>query len=75
MPGVASVHTLGMRFPLDLLFLDKDFQTIYLAPRTPPGRLLISGPGACHTMELGEGTLASRVSEIKIKDQWLLEPI
>lgn len=57
LPGVASVHTVGVRFPLDLLFLDDCFRAVRRAPGTPPGRWLVGAPGACHTLELGAGTL------------------
>ena len=57
LPGVASVHTLGVRFPLDLLFLNEQFEAVKIARETPPGRWLVRAPGACHTVELGSGTL------------------
>jgi uncharacterized protein len=38
-PGCRSVHTLGMRFPLDLLFLERDGQVIELRRSVPPGRI------------------------------------
>jgi uncharacterized protein len=38
-PGCRSVHTIGMRFPLDLLFLDRDGQVIELRRSVPPGRI------------------------------------
>lgn len=72
LPDVASVHTVFVRFPLDLLFLDMGFQAIRLVPCTPPGRWLIRAAGACHTLELGAGTLTSAMS---IGDGWRLEPI
>jgi len=74
LPGVTSVHTAFVRFPLDLLFLDADFQTIRLAPETPAWRLLISAPGAFHTLELGHGTLAQFSPQACLGDAWQLEP-
>ena len=70
LPGVASVHTVGVQFSLDLLFLSADFQTIRVAPATPPGRWLVRAPGACHTLELGLGTLTI---PLKVQDRWRLE--
>ncbi len=72
LPGVASVHTVFVRFPLDLLFLDAGFRTIRLAPGTPPGRWLVRAAGACHTLELGAGSLTGAMN---IGDGWRLEPI
>lgn len=73
LPGVASVHTVGVRFALDLLFLDGEFQAVRLCPETPPGRWLVRAGGARHTMELGAGTLAACVPGARVGDGWRLE--
>jgi uncharacterized membrane protein (UPF0127 family) len=39
-PRCRSVHTFGMRFPLDLLFLDAADRVIELRRAVPPNRLL-----------------------------------
>jgi uncharacterized membrane protein (UPF0127 family) len=39
-PGCRSVHTLGMRFPLDLVFLDRTGRVIELRRGVRPGRLV-----------------------------------
>ena len=57
LPGVASVHTIGVGFALDLLFLDNQMRTVRVAENVPPGRLLVQAAGAAHTLELGAGTL------------------
>lgn len=72
LPGVASVHTVGVRFPLDLLFLDGRFQTVRLSPDTPTGRWLVHAPGARHTLELGAGTLAQVVPAARAGETWEL---
>ena len=72
LPGVAAVHTIFVRFPLDLLFLDADFATARVAVRVPPGRLLVRAPGARHTIELGAGTLAA-IGQKK-HARWALRP-
>ena len=36
----SSVHTVGMRFALDIVFLDRAFNVIKIAADVPPGRLL-----------------------------------
>lgn len=74
LPGVASVHTVGVRFPLDLLFLDDRFQAVRLALGTPPGRLLVRASGARHTLELGAGTLAEIVPAARTGEAWELVP-
>ena len=75
LPGVASVHTVGVRFPLDLLFLDERFRTVRLAPNTPPGRWLVWASGACHTLEIGAGTLAGQVPTARAGEAWGLAPL
>jgi uncharacterized membrane protein (UPF0127 family) len=37
-PGCRSVHTFGMRFPLDLLFLDQGGRVIEIRRSVPAGR-------------------------------------
>ena len=39
-PGCRSVHTFGMRFPLDLLFLDPDLDPLSVELGVPPGRFV-----------------------------------
>lgn len=50
-PRCRSVHTLGMRFPLDLIFLDEDGGVLELRRGVPPGRF-IRCPGAMAVLEL-----------------------
>lgn len=39
-PRCASVHTFGMRFPLDLFFLDREGRVIAVRRRVPPRRIV-----------------------------------
>lgn len=39
-PRCASVHTFGMRFELDLVFLDRDQRPLAIRRRVPPRRLI-----------------------------------
>ena len=73
LPDVASVHTVGVRFALDLLFLDAEMRTVRVVPNVLPGRWLVQASGAAHTLELGAGTLASSGIELKNGDGWRLE--
>ena len=73
LPGVASVHTLGVRFALDLLFLDDQLHTLRAAFNVMPGRPLVQMSGAAHTLELGAGTLDALQIPAKIGDGWRLE--
>ncbi len=73
LPGVSSVHTLFVRFSLDLLFLDGDFRQICARPRVPPWRPVVWAPGAHHTVELGAGTLARLPGSAATGDAWELQ--
>lgn len=50
-PRCRSIHTLGMRFPLDVLFLDGEGRVIDLRRAVPPGRFVRSS-GAMAALEL-----------------------
>jgi hypothetical protein len=50
-PGCRSVHTFGMRFPLDLLFLDRQGQVIEIRRSVPAGRFFRCR-GAATVLEL-----------------------
>ncbi len=62
-PRCASVHSFGMRFELDLVFLDRDGAPLAIRRRLPPRRLA-GCRGAAAVLELpalagGEFTAAS----------------
>ncbi len=50
-PNASAVHTIGMRFPISVVFLDEDMRVIRV-DRAPPGRARIRCPGAGHVMEM-----------------------
>ena len=50
-PRCRSVHTFGMRFPIDVLFLDERDHVIDLRRAVPPCRVLRC-PGAMAVLEL-----------------------
>ena len=54
-----SVHTLGMRFPLDIIFLDADWRVVRTVAAVPPGRWCVwGGRRARHTLEVQAGWIA-----------------
>ena len=53
-----SVHTLGMTYPLDLVFLDAHYRVLKLVMQLPPLRWA-GCPGARATIELPPGALDS----------------
>src|SRR4051812_28116230 len=50
-PRCSSVHTFGMRFPLDLYFLDRDGEVVAARRAVPPRRLAFCA-GARAVLEL-----------------------
>lgn len=53
-PG-GSVHTVGMSFPIDVLFLDVRFQVVGVRSRVPPGKLCLAPRFTHSTLELWSG--------------------
>ena len=73
MPGVASIHTLFVRFPLDILFLDKSSVLLKVERAVPPWRPLVRCPGAYYTVELGAGTIDDS-GLFEVGSLWSIEP-
>lgn len=53
----ASVHTVGMGFPIDVAFLGPDGRVLAVHPSLPPGRFTRIRRGASHALELPAGAL------------------
>lgn len=53
----ASVHTVGMRYPIDVAFLDSEGRVVSCIPGLGPWRMGIGADGAVHTLELPPGRL------------------
>jgi uncharacterized protein len=52
-----SVHTMGMTYPIDVAFLDRDGRVVRSLSRLAPWRLGVGGPDAVHALELPPGRL------------------
>ncbi len=72
LPGVSAVHTVFVRFPLDLLFLDDGLRTVRVAPDVRPGCPLVRAAGAAHTVEVGAGTFARAGIAPRAGEAWTL---
>ena len=56
----STIHTLGMRKRIDVVFLDKDRRVIRVQRAIPRHRLAVTCSGAYAVIELGEATLEGR---------------
>ena len=56
-PRCNSIHTLGMRFPIDAVFVDREWRVVALRSALGSGRMVWPVPGAWGVIELACGTL------------------
>jgi uncharacterized membrane protein (UPF0127 family) len=54
-----GVHTLGMRFPVDVVFLSRQMRVLSLVQRLQPWRVLFAPRGTGHVLELAAGQIAA----------------
>jgi uncharacterized membrane protein (UPF0127 family) len=52
-----GIHTIGMRFSIDVLFLDKDLRVLRVVPAIPPCRTCVT-KHAVYVLELPAGAVA-----------------
>ena len=52
-----SIHTVGMRFPIDAVFVDRSWRVVALRPGLVPGRVVLPVSGAWGVLELASGTV------------------
>ncbi|MBI3941742.1 MAG: DUF192 domain-containing protein, partial [Chloroflexi bacterium] len=57
LPDTRWIHTMGMAFPLDLVYLDRQGKVVALQPHLPPWRIGWLAWRAAHTLELPAGTI------------------
>lgn len=63
----SSVHTFWMRFPIDVIFVDKSDRVVGLVPDLRPNRPYAGARSATRTIELPVGTIAA--SQTQMGDQ------
>ncbi len=67
-----SVHTVGMKFPLDLVFLDKEWRVVAVKRNVRPGCPMISGGmRARRVVESRAGTLDFNGIEIGVQLEFI----
>jgi uncharacterized protein len=67
-----SVHTFFMRFPIDVVFVDRKDRVVGLRPQMVPQRPFAGAWGAHYTIELPAGTIAA--TQTQLGDQLQLTP-
>lgn len=56
-PGCKSIHTFGMKFAIDVLFLDKEMKITKIVSRLKPYRMAFAPFSTRDTLELASGVL------------------
>lgn len=59
-PNCAAIHTLGMREPIDVVFLDRENRVVQTLRNVRTNRVAVACRGAHATVELGSGALDGR---------------
>lgn len=73
--GVCAIHTLGMHFPIDVLFLDESARVLGWESGIVPGIKKLKGPpGTRSVLELGSGTITQFFDMLKTYDQFEVTP-
>jgi uncharacterized membrane protein (UPF0127 family) len=66
-----SVHTIGMRFPIDVIFLDKNNRIKKLDQAVKPYRICLAKKGAYSVLEVPAGTISK--TELKRGDKLVIK--
>jgi len=59
----SEIHMIGMKYALDIVFLDKELTILAIRQALPVGTLQLSCPGAWATLELPVGTVDGKWRE------------
>ena len=54
-PSCSSIHTVGMKFPLDVIFLDRNLRVVKMILKVPPGRWMVYCEKARSVLEIISG--------------------
>lgn len=73
--GTKSIHTLGMPFNIDVIFLSENLTVLDWKPDVETGRNKISGPkGTRYILELGAGSIGQYLSQLKMHSKTEVTP-
>ncbi len=68
-PRARQVHTVGMRYPIDVCFCDRRWRVVHVAPGLRPWRITRWVRGAYFVVEMRAGAMSS----LEVGDQLSLE--
>ena len=68
-PHCNSIHTFFMRFPIDVVFLDRHGQITELVPNVKPWRILLPRLAARHVLELSSNKISAAALRVGGKIQ------
>jgi uncharacterized membrane protein (UPF0127 family) len=71
LPRCGAVHTLGMRFPIDVVFVDDAGAIRAAFAAVPSGEVRVVRPGRVHALEAAAGTIGRH--GLRPGDQLLLD--
>jgi hypothetical protein len=71
--GTKSIHTMGMRFPIDVLMLDNGNRCLLARENVQPGRVVFGPSGVVSTIEMPVGTLR-RHGLLERQGKFILNP-
>jgi uncharacterized protein len=63
LPGATTIDTTFMRYPIDLVFLDRSLRVTRVVPALPPWRMVLRTAGGRDCLELPAGAAASSNTE------------
>lgn len=66
----SSIHTAFMRFPIDVVFLDRELRVVKVVPEMKPFRVTMAFGGAHSALELNAGAAAR--AQVEADDQLVL---
>jgi len=68
-----GIHTVGMRFPIDVIFLDKSLRVMRLAQQVRPFRIGPAAKDAVYVLELPAGVIDDTKTEVGDQVQFSTE--
>jgi uncharacterized membrane protein (UPF0127 family) len=71
--GCSAVHTVGMRTPLDVVFLDRDMRVVRVEADVRPGKVYVGASDAHVVAEFGPGF--AKANPLNVGDRLELEPV